>query len=190
MEGIFILLSFGTFITMSADYFYYIGQTLGIIAFFIGIIVFIQKTDRKLKVRLAIYTAVMATHFFFLGAPSAGISAALNATRTVVSIYYRRLSVMYIFITLTLVLAVPNITHAMEVLPIIGTLFSTIAFFTLTGFKMRYAMWCSTFCWVIYNFWLGTIGGALIEFTFLVLNGYTIFRFKKLAKQNIDPFKE
>lgn len=167
---------------------YYIGQGIGILAFLIGLTVFIQRDDKKLKIRLVIYTAFMGLHFFFLGATPAGISASLNSVRTLVSIYFRKQIFMYIFIFLTLALTVPNIHHWMEVLPVIGTVMSTVAFFKFTHLPLRITMWLSTVCWVIYNFWVGTIGGMLIESSFLIINGIAICRFSILLKKGIDPF--
>lgn len=50
-------------------------------------------------------------------------------------------------------------------------------------------MWCSTACWVIHNAWLGSIGGTLIEGSFLLMNGLNIIRFRRMQKRGIDPFK-
>ncbi len=167
---------------------YYLGQGLGILAFFIGLTVFIQRDDKKLKIRLVIYTACMGLHFFLLGATPAGISASLNSVRTLVSIYFRKSVMMYIFITLTLTLALPNIHHWMELLPVIATIMSTVAFFKFTELKLRITMWLSTVGWVIYNFWIGSVGGTLIESSFLLINGVAIYRFAVLKKKGIDPF--
>lgn len=167
---------------------YYLGQGLGILAFFIGLTVFIQRDDKQLKLRLVIYTAFIGVHFFLLGAMPAGISASLNSVRTLVSIYFRKQIFMYIFIVLTLVLTIPNISHGIELLPVFGTIISTVAFFKATKLKLRIIMWISTACWVTYNIWLGTIGGALIETSFLIINGISIYRFSILLKKGIDPF--
>lgn len=167
---------------------YILGQVLGIVAFAIGVTVFLQKTDRKLKYRLATYTLFMAGHFFLLGAVPAGVSALLNSTRTIVSIHFRRVIIMYIFMALTLLLAVPHMSHWMEVLPIVGTFMSTFAFFKLSTLNMRYAMWMSTLCWTIYNVWVGSIGGSAIEATFLVMNGITTYRLRKLVLEGKNPF--
>ncbi|MDR2227799.1 MAG: YgjV family protein [Providencia sp.] len=168
---------------------YYIGQCIGILAFFIGLTVFIQRDDKKLKYRLIIYTSCIALHYFLLGAIPAGISASLNSFRTFVSIYFRKKIFMYIFIFLAISFALPNIKNWMELLPVSGTIISTIAFFTTTKLKLRIIMWLSTSCWVVYNFWLGSIGGTLIELSFLIINGISIYRFSILLRKGIDPFK-
>ncbi|STV71120.1 inner membrane protein ygjV [Klebsiella michiganensis] len=96
---------------------------------------------------------------------------------------------MALFIVLTLVLGLAKLQHAMELLPIIGTLASTWALFRCSGLTVRCVMWCSTACWVIHNFWLGSIGGTLIEGSFLLMNGLNIIRFRRMQKRGIDPFK-
>lgn len=168
---------------------YILGQGLGIIALFIGITVFLQKDDLRLKYRLAIYTLVMSAHFFLLGAYSAGISAGLNGTRTLVSIRYPRIIFMYLFMALTLLFAGAQVSTAIELLPIIGTLLSTYALFKLDGIKMRCFMLCSTACWVIYNISLGTIGGIIIESIFLVINGSTTYRIFKTQRETKKTLK-
>lgn len=167
---------------------YIIAQGIGLIALAVGATVFLQKSDRKLKYRLASYTAIISVHFFMLGAYPAAISAALNGTRTIVSIYYRKVYMMYFFMGLTLLLAVPKITHWMEVLPILGTFMSTYAFFKLTEFKMRYFMCGSSLMWMIFNIWAGSIGGSLIEGLFVVMNVVTTYRFHKMVQSGENPF--
>ena len=79
--------------------------------------------------------------------------------------------------------------HPVELLPIIGTVASTWALFRCKGLSVRCVMWCSTACWVTHNLWLGSIGGTLIEGSFLVVNGLNIIRFWRMQKRGIDPFK-
>ena len=124
-----------------------------------------------------------------MGAYPAGMSAELNTIRTLVSMRTRKLWVMTLFIILTLVLGLAKLQHAMELLPIVGTLASTWALFRCKGLTVRCVMWCATACWVIHNFWLGSIGGTMIEGSFLVMNGLNTIRFRRMQKRGIDPFK-
>ncbi|WP_199780472.1 YgjV family protein, partial [Cronobacter turicensis] len=96
---------------------------------------------------------------------------------------------MTLFIVLTLTLGLVKLHHAIELLPIIGTVASTWALFRCTGLTTRCVMWCSTACWVTHNFWIGSIGGTLIEGSFLIINGLNIIRFWRMQKRGIDPFK-
>lgn len=117
------------------------------------------------------------------------MSAELNALRTVISLRTRSLWVMTLFIVLTLTLGLVKLHHVIELLPVIGTVASTWALFRCTGLTTRCVMWCSTACWVTHNFWIGSIGGTLIEGSFLIINGLNIIRFWRMKKRGIDPFK-
>lgn len=167
---------------------YWLAQGVGVIAFLIGITVFFNRDERRFKLQLALYSAIIGGHFFLMGATPAGISAELNALRTVISLRTRNLWVMTIFIVLTLSLGLVKLHHPVELLPIAGTVASTWALFRSRGLPMRCIMWCSTACWVTHNFWIGSIGGTLIEGSFLIINGLNIIRFRRMQKRGIDPF--
>ncbi|WP_434638598.1 YgjV family protein [Klebsiella sp. I138] len=168
---------------------YWLAQGVGVIAFLIGITTFINRDERRFKQQLALYSGIIGLHFILMGAMPAGMSAGLNAVRTLISLRTRSMWVMATFITLTLVLGLGKLQHAMELLPVIGTVASTWALFRCKGLTVRCVMWCSTACWVTHNFWLGSIGGTLIEGSFLIVNGLNIIRFWRMQKRGIDPFK-
>lgn len=97
---------------------------------------------------------------------------------------------MAIFIVLTGGIGLAKFHHPVELLPVIGTIVSTQALFRCKGLTMRCVMWFSTCCWVIHNFWAGSIGGTMIEGSFLLMNGLNIIRFWRMQKRGIDPFSE
>ncbi len=168
---------------------YWIAQAVGVLAFAVGITMFFNRSERRFKLQLSLYSAVIGCHFFLMGANAAGTSAVLNALRTVISTRTRSIMVMFIFIALTLVLGVSRINHLIEILPITSTVVSTWALFRTRGLTTRCIMWCSTCGWVIHNIWLGSIGGSLIEGSFLIMNGVNIIRFRRLQLRGIDPFE-
>ncbi|NBD00200.1 YgjV family protein [Atlantibacter hermannii] len=168
---------------------YWLAQGVGVLAFVIGITTFINRDEKRFKLQLSLYSFIIGCHFFLMGAAPAGMSAVLNAFRTVISLRTRSLWVMSVFIVLTLFLGLARLHHPMELLPIVGTVASTWALFRCKGLTVRCVMWCSTACWVSHNIWLGSIGGSLIEGSFLVMNGLNIIRFWRMQKRGIDPFK-
>lgn len=168
---------------------YWLAQGVGVIAFLVGITTFINRDERRFKKQLSLYSAIIGVHFFLMGAFPAGSSALLNAIRTMITLRTRSLWVMAIFIALTGGIGLAKFHHPMELLPVAGTVVSTWALFRLQGLPMRCIIWCSTACWVAHNFWLGSIGGTLIEGSFLVMNGMNIIRFWRMQKRGIDPFK-
>ncbi|MCL2891813.1 YgjV family protein [Brenneria tiliae] len=169
--------------------YYWFAQSVGVLAFLVGITLFFNRDERKFKLQLSVYTLVIGCHFFMMGANAAGISAMLNSARTLISIKTHNIAVMFVFIALTLALGLPGIRHMVELLPIVGTIASTWALFRTSGLTTRCVMWCSTACWVTHNIWLGSIGGSLIEGSFLLMNGFNIIRFRRMQKRGIDPFK-
>lgn len=171
----------------SAHYIWF-AQGVGVLAFFVGITMFFNRNDRRFKQQLSAYSAIIGVHFLLMGANPAGMSALLNAVRTLISLKTRNQWVMIVFIVLTLTFGISKAKHLMELLPVVGTVVSTWALFRTQGLTTRCIMWCSTCCWVIHNIWLGSIGGSLIEGSFLLMNGYNILRFRHLQRQGIDPF--
>lgn len=165
------------------------AQGVGILAFAVGITTFINRDERRFKLQLSIYSMVIGVHYFLMGANPAGASAELNALRTFISMRTRSYWVMAAFIMLTVGLGIYGMKHAMELLPVIGTVASTWALFRTRGLTTRCVMWCSTACWVIHNIWLGSVGGSLIEASFLLMNGINIVRFRRMQRRGIDPFR-
>lgn len=149
---------------------------------------FFNRDEQRFRLQLSAYSAIIGCHFFLMGASAAGSSAMLNALRNLVAAKTRSSIAMLVFIVLTLAFGLWRMQHAVEILPIFGTVISTWAIFRTTGLTTRCVMWVSTVCWVIHNVWLGSIGGSLIEGSFLLLNGFNIIRFYRLQRQGIDPF--
>jgi hypothetical protein len=168
--------------------FYWFAQSVGVLAFLVGITSFFNRDDQRFKLQLSGYSLIIGIHFLLMGATAAGSSALLSACRNLVSMKTRSLWVMWIFISLTLIIGLSRFHHWIEILPICGTTVSTWALFRTRGLTTRCVMWCSTACWVTHNIWLGSIGGSLIEGSFLLMNGFNIIRFRRLQLRGIDPF--
>ena len=54
---------------------YWLAQSVGVIAFLIGITTFFNRDERRFKLQLAVYSATIGVHFFLMGAWPAGMSA-------------------------------------------------------------------------------------------------------------------
>jgi hypothetical protein len=153
-----------------------LAQSVGLLAFFIGISAFVQHHDRRLKVFLALYCAVIGLHFFLLGATTAAFSAWMSGIRSFISTRTRHWLVMLFFLLIVWIIGIPKIVEPIQWLTIVGTTVGTWALFREQGVKMRLMMWTGTVCWVTHNVVIGSIGGAMIEGTFLFVNGHTIYR--------------
>lgn len=153
-----------------------LAQSVGLIAFAVGISAFIQKNDQRLRTLLTLYCVVIGCHFFLLSAPTAAYAAWLSGLRSFVSTRTRHVAVMAFFLLIVWVLGIPNITQPIQWLTIIGTTLGTWALYREQGIRMRLLMLMGTVCWVTHNFVIGSIGGAMIEGSFLFVNSHTIFR--------------
>lgn len=152
------------------------AQIVGCVAFTVGIIAFSQKSDVRFRYILTLFSLLMATHFFMMGATVAGIGAAINATRIYVSLKTQSRKLMWVFIALMWVMTLPLMTHFFELLTVIGSSLATWALFSRQGIALRFFILCNTVCWLIHNFWIGSIGGTLVEGSFLFINLLTMYR--------------
>ncbi|PVZ86655.1 YgjV family protein [Serratia sp. S1B] len=169
---------------------HWLAQLLGLLACAIGITAFLQRQDSKLRLHLTLNGALLAVHFLMLGATVAAINCLLCAVRTWISGYYRTTLVMLLFIVLAWGLVIPQINHPIQLLTVIGTTLSTYALFRLDGLALRLCMLASTLCWVTHNIWAGSIGGILLEGSFLVINSYTILKMYRTQRSTPSLLKE
>lgn len=151
-------------------------QSVGILAFLIGLYTYQIKNELKFKGILSLATMVYSMHFFLMGANTAAVSTFINSIRTLVSIKTKLVIVALFFIVIAVVTGVRDINHPMEILPIVSTVISTWALFRISGIRMRCVLWVSSFFWVIHNIWLGSVGGTMIESLNLFMNGMFIYR--------------
>lgn len=153
-----------------------LAQSVGLLAFAIGISAFLQKNDQRLRALLTLYCVVIGVHFFLLGATTAASAAWLSGIRNFVSTRTRHIAVMGFFLVLLWVLGVPHITHPIQWLTLIGTSLGTWALYREQGIRMRLLILLGILCWITHNIVIGSIGGTLIEVSFLLVNSHTIFR--------------
>lgn len=159
-----------------------LAQSVGLIAFGIGISAFVQKNDQRLRLFLTMYCAVIGLHFFLMGSSTAAFAAWLSGIRSFVSSRTRHVGVMIFFLLLVWFLGIPNITQPIQWLTIIGTTLGTWALYREQGIRMRILMLMGTVCWVTHNATIGSLGGTMIEGSFLFVNSHTIYR---LWRQNL-----
>lgn len=153
-----------------------LAQSVGLLAFLVGIATFIQRSDQRLRILLTLYCVVIGAHFFLMGGQTAAYAAWLSGLRSFVSTRTRHIAVMSLFLIVVWGVGVPNITQPIQWLTIIGTTLGTWALYREQGIRMRLLLLMGTVCWVTHNFVVGSIGGALIEGCFLFVNSHTIFR--------------
>ncbi|MGR5452665.1 YgjV family protein [Vibrio alfacsensis] len=163
------------------------AQVVGGVAFLCGVLAFLQKDDLKFRYGMVTFCFIMAVHFFMMDAIVAAIGVTINGVRAFVSIKTQSRWVMWIFISLLIAMTVPQLSAPIEALTIIGSAAGTWALFSLNGIKMRSVILFNSLCWFIHNIWLGSIGGSLVEGTFIVANLATIYGLYSRPEANVKP---
>lgn len=155
------------------------AQTIGIVALLVGVSAFLHRDDQKLRYYLTAFTFLMAIHFFMLDLWTAAILALLGSARNYVSSFTNSVWVMLAFLLAAWIIAIPNSSEWVHMLPVVGVSLGTWALFKEKGIRMRFFMSLGTLCWLSHNLLVGSIGGAFIESLFLVINGRTMFKLLK-----------
>ncbi|MDF2153084.1 YgjV family protein [Vibrio sp. CAU 1672] len=162
-------------------------QGIGGIAFVVGVMAFWQKDDNRFRYNMMVFCFIMAIHFALMGATVAAIGVVINAVRSFASIKTQSRKVMWFFIGLMWFMTLPNVSHFFELLTVIGSSVATWALFSRQGITLRLLILFNSFCWVSHNLWLGSIGGSLVESTFIITNLVTIYRLNRSAKTSNQP---
>ncbi|MDN3681925.1 YgjV family protein [Vibrio tapetis subsp. quintayensis] len=153
-----------------------VAQGVGLFAFLIGATAFLQKDGRKFRLHLMVFQVVLCSHFILMGAMVAAISCGISALRSYASTKTKSLWVMSSFIALLWLMGVPQLTQYYELLTLFGASVATYGLFRTQGVSMRLLVLFNSLCWLTNNLLLGSIGGSMMETTFILVNGYTIAR--------------
>jgi hypothetical protein len=156
-------------------------QLVGYAAFFIGVISFLQRDDRRLRAMIALQALSYAVHFFLLGSVIAAFASLVTCTRALVSLYTRSPFVAVGILAVNLTFGVLTVHTAAGWLPVVASSAGTVAFFWFSGLMLRFILLGSTLCWLINNLLLGSIGGTLLELFIGVANGITCYRLWRTA---------
>jgi len=160
----------------------YAAQLVGLIGFGVGATTFLQGCDRSFRQRLTLACYLIGIHFWLLGLPAAATSTLLSGTRSWVSGKTRSTWVMLLFMALTLGIGQQVMHSPAEWLAICGSCLSTFALFKLQGVAMRLLILAGTLCWLANNLVAGSVGGILLESTYLAANLLTIYRLRQATR--------
>ena len=152
------------------------AQTIGMVTFFIGATAFLHSDGRRFRLHLMLFQMVLCSHFVMMGALVAAFGCGISAIRSYASTKTQSTSVMLFFIIMLWVMGLPQLENHYELLTLLGSSVATYALFKIQGINMRLLVMFNSFCWFINNFLLGSVGGALMELTFIILNSVTILR--------------
>jgi len=152
-----------------------LAQGVGIAALLVGSSAFTQRNDQRLRYRLTLFCTVMGVHFLLMGTVAAAVSAWFSGGRTLISSRTRSPWIMTAFLLLVWGIGLANVEAPVDWLPMIGTSVGTWALFREQGIRLRLLLFSGTLCWLTHNLLIGSIGGSLIEASFLCINSHTIY---------------
>lgn len=163
------------------------AQAVGLFSFFLGVLCFYQKDDKKLKLVMLTLNLNHAFHFWLLNAHTAAFGALLSFIRTSLSIKTSSRTVAYIFVLIGLGWGYYLSASWVDLFPIVGSCIGTYALFCLTGIAMRLAFLLAAFFWLVNNLIVGSLGGTLLEITLIAVNSTTIFRLSRGRRDGMPP---
>lgn len=153
-----------------------IAQGLGFISFALGISVFYQKNDKRLKILMLIFNLNHLLHFMLLGSMVSALSVLLSALRTGTAIFVSSKRIAAFFIVISLISGFYIADQWADIWPIMGAVIGTYSVFCLSGIAMRIGFLLGASCWLVNNIFVGSIGGTLLEMTVIMMNLITIYR--------------
>lgn len=158
-------------------------QAIGIVAFLIGATAFLHQDGHKFRLHLTVFQIVLCSHFILMGAVTAAVGCGISALRSYASTRTQSSLVMWFFIGLLWVMGLLNVEHSYEILTIFGASVATWGLFKTRGIHMRLLILFNSFCWLTNNLLLGSIGGTMMEATFIIVNAVTIYKMYRNSKQ-------
>ena len=156
-----------------------VAQSVGFVAAGIGMLAFTQRDPQRLRRFMMFYSLLIGSHYFLLGSVPAATSTWICCVRNIVALRHRRTWIMLLFLLLMWSVGIAQITAPIQWLAILGTTLGTMAVFRENGTHMRLLMLSSSLCWVIHNLVIGSIGGAFIEGSFMLVNVSFLLRFAR-----------
>ena len=160
------------------------AQSVGLFAFVVGASAFLHQDGNRFRLHLTVFQIVLCSHFILMGAFTAAFGCGISALRSYASTKTKSNKVMWFFISLLWFMGLPSLQHSYELLTIFGASVATWGLFQAEGIKLRLLILFNSFCWLTNNLLLGSIGGTLMESTFIIVNLYTISKLLT-AKQTI-----
>ncbi len=156
--------------------FFSYAQLVGYVAFVLGVLAFLQKSDGRLKLLIAAESLVYGVHFVLLGNFPAAATAVIAGARSLMALKTRSLLLAVLVVVVNIAVGAVLAGTGPGWLPIIATCAATIAMFTMQGISLRVVLLMSTALWLANNILSGSIGGTALELVIAAVNGTTVVR--------------
>ena len=157
-------------------------QLLGWVAFVFGVASFAQTSDSRFKKLMALECLAYVLHFALLGQWTASASATVSLGRSLAAVRYPSKAVGLFFMALSVACGLWLYTSWVSWLPITASVLGTFALFFLKHVRMRLVMLSGTVLWLIHNYWVGSLGGTLLEGVLCIVNLITLIRMVRTTR--------
>ena len=174
---------------------YIFAQITGVVALVLAVISFQQKTHKYILAFQLAANFAFVLHFGLLGAYTGAILNAVALFRSVVFVNKGKTWAdnklwLWLFCALSVVAGVVTWQNALSVLPILGMVCTTVAFWIKTPKYVRLCALPSSPLWLVYNFVSSAWGGVLTEVInmasiVVAIIRLDIFGGKKCIKQTV-----
>jgi len=162
--------------------FFSTAQMFGHATLILSMVTFSRKHDGHFKVWLTVQNLFYAIHLFLMGNLAGMSGTLLSATRNLLSLRTRSMTVALILLAANVLLGFWVIKAAWNVIPLIATAIATISMFRLDGLRLRYSILCCTLLWLINNILTGSISGTVMESMITIMSSLTIYRLHRETK--------
>lgn len=152
------------------------AQCFGYAALVVGVWAFLQKDDQRLRFLSASQSIIYMIHFALLGLPAAAAGALVSGMRMFLSLKTRSPWAAAAMLAAGGGLGIYLAHDPFGYLPVVATSIGTLAIFFSRGIRMRQALLCCTFMWLVNNLHGGSIGGTILECIIATTNSFTIMR--------------
>jgi hypothetical protein len=153
------------------------SQILIGIAFLFDLASFQFKKREITVILFAVSAVLISTHFFLLGAYSAGFVIAVSAVRHFISAFTTDKKLKYVFLFLIGVLGIYTFDGFEDIFSILSGILGTFAVFQSDEKKLRVIMIGAILAIIVHNILIWTPAGIALETFFLGSNLVSYYRF-------------
>jgi hypothetical protein len=149
----------------------------------LGISSYFLKSDDIFKALILSAATLFSIHFFLLGAYAGAAVAAINATRTFLSLKgFKSNKILIFFLSVYVCVGILIYDSWVDIFPILSGFVATIGLFKFSGIKLRASFFVSESAWLAYGFIVKSIGGIITSVFSLCANLHIIYRLYKDQK--------
>jgi len=166
---------------------FYLAQALGFVGLLFAIISFQKNSNKEIVFFQLLGSLTFVLHFTLLGAYTGAGMNVLGVLRNIVFFnrekeWANKKLWLYVFILMYIIVGLLSWKNSYSILPIIGMIFTTVAFWVKDPKYTRLIAFPSSPCWLIYNFVNLSVAGVLTEIFAVSSLLIAMFRFDFLKQ--------